>query len=69
MILELRAKNDPYMVFAEAHYNMGRDMGIILWLSILTLAIAIVLTFIVCIMIFIVARKAKREEIEHRTLQ
>jgi hypothetical protein len=33
VIIEVRSKYDPYTVFAEVHYNIGRDLEIIKILS------------------------------------
>ena len=41
--VEVRHKQDPYIIFAEAHYNMGRDTSFFFWLSISCLVLALVL--------------------------
>jgi hypothetical protein len=33
VMIEVRSKYDPYTVFAEAHYNIGRDLDVIKLLS------------------------------------
>jgi hypothetical protein len=50
--VEIRHKRDPYIVFAEAHYNLGRDMEIVLWLSGACLLIAFILIVSLGIIMF-----------------
>ncbi|CDW82390.1 UNKNOWN [Stylonychia lemnae] len=42
--LEVRHKQDPYIVYAESHYNLGRDLSIFFWLSVGCLASSLFLT-------------------------
>ena len=56
MSLEVRNKRDPYTVFAEAHYNIGRDMEFLLYLSGFFLVLAFLIVFSLGIMIFMITR-------------
>ena len=50
-MIEVRAKKDPYTVFAKAHYNIGRDLDIFYVISIIFLALASFLALVVIFMI------------------
>ena len=57
-------------MFAEAHYNMGRDMDIVLWLSGLTLIASLILIVVLGIILFVVIRKRNpNDSIETRKLR
>ena len=49
---EVRHKMDPYIIYAESHYNLGRDLTIFFWLSVacllMALAFTVVLSFCFC---------------------
>ena len=44
--IEVRYKLDPYIVFAESHYNLGRDLTLFFWVSVSCLVGAVLLTII-----------------------
>ena len=47
VMIEVRSKYDPYTVFAEVHYNIGRDLDIIKVLSQGFLGIASILSLLI----------------------
>ena len=57
--IEVRSSNDPYTVFAESHYNLGRDLTLFLWLSIAMVCMTIALVAGLIISVCIVARISK----------
>ena len=65
--LEVRERRDPYTVFAEAHYNIGRDMDYIYWLSALSLFLAAALV-LGLLGLLVIVRKNAPAEIERRRL-
>lgn len=44
--IEIRSKNDPYTVFTEHHYNIGKDLTAMFWISIALLSLAFLLILI-----------------------
>ena len=63
----MRERRDPYTVFAEAHYNIGRDMDFIYWLSAISLSLTAVLVLALLGLLVCVWKQAP-EEIERRRL-
>ena len=43
--MEVRSREDPYMVFAYTRDNLGTDFKIFLYMSIITLIVAIISVF------------------------
>ena len=58
-MIEVRSKIDPYTVFAQAHYNIGRDLDIIYVLSTLFLGVA---SFLALTTIFMIVWVFKTQE-------
>jgi hypothetical protein len=44
--IEVRSSKDPYTVWALNEYNLGKDFTIFFWLSIIFLATAFILVFV-----------------------
>jgi ABC-type Fe3+ transport system permease subunit len=57
--VEVRSKLDPYTVWTESEYNMGRDLTIFFWLSIVFVATAFLITIILSFCICFVVRRKK----------
>lgn len=67
--IEVRHKDDPYTVFAEAHYNMGRDLELFEWLSVFTLAMAAALILILGVVMLVLTIQTRKHHSEHRRLR
>ena len=59
MPIEIRSSLDPYTVWAEAEYNLGRDLTIFFWLSIVFMATSFVLTMIIFVCVCCVIKKER----------
>lgn len=57
--LEIRSTQDPYTIFAEQHYSMGRDLSTFMWISAGLLIAAIVLTLILGIFFCLLVKRGK----------
>ena len=51
VMIEVRSKKDPYTVFAQAHYNIGRDLDIVYVMSTFFLGVASFLALVTIFMI------------------
>ena len=59
MPVEVRSKFDPYTVWAESEYNLGRDLTIFMWLSAMFFGLAFLMCFILlCLYVFIIRHKS-----------
>ena len=59
--IEVRSNFDPYTVWAEAEYNMGRDLTIMFWLSIIFVSLAFLLTVFLTFAISCFVKKPSRD--------
>lgn len=55
--IEVRYQYDPYTVFAESHYNLGRDLTIFFWLSIGCFSAAFLCTLILGVFFCFLVKK------------
>jgi len=58
--LEVRYKLDPYIVFAESHYNIGRDLTLFFWVSVACLVGAVIFTIILGFCMCGIVQKSNR---------
>lgn len=55
--IEVRSKYDPYTAWAESEYNLGRDLTIFFWLSLIFLSSAFLLTLVLSYCFCFVVKK------------
>eukprot|EP00347_Sterkiella_histriomuscorum_P002587 403367568 len=54
---EVRHKEDPYIIYAQTHYNLGRDLTIFFWLSIACFSSALIMTLVMTISVLTIRQK------------
>jgi hypothetical protein len=59
--IEVRSKDDPYTVYAENEYNLGRDLSIFFYLSILSAGLAFIMVIVLIAQITFVVKKGKKK--------
>ena len=56
--IEVRYMLDPYTVFAESHYNLGRDLTLFFLLSVGCLVLAVLMTITLAFCFCCVVKKS-----------
>jgi hypothetical protein len=59
---EVRYQYDPYTVFAEAHYNIGKDLTVFFWLSVACLSAAFLCTLVLGVFFCTISGSGRRKE-------
>ena len=56
----MRSKGDPYAIYAETAYNLGRDLTVFFWLSMVCLGGAFLSTVALFVMWGLIVNRGKR---------